>query len=163
MGEFNSDGHYIHYCGQESLGRYGVALIFKDSKIQYVCAISKAMKWPQFLPRQTIQHHSNPSLCPNYWCWRNWSWLVLWKPTASCRTNTEKDVLSIIGDWNANVGSQEIPGVTGKFGLGVQNKAGKGLTEFCQENTLVIANISSSMMLNIFNFLTIHWYDPLFC
>ena len=52
-----------------------------------------------------------------------------------------KDVLFIIGDWNAKVGSQEIPGVTGKFGLGVQNKAGQNLTEFCQENTLVIANI----------------------
>ena len=51
-----------------------------------------------------------------------------------------KDVLFIIGDWNAKVGSQEIPGVTGKFGLGVQNKAGQKLTEFCQENTLVIAN-----------------------
>ena len=52
----------------------------------------------------------------------------------------KKDVLFIIGDWNAKVGSQEIPGVTGKFGLGVQNEAGQRLTEFCQENTLVIAN-----------------------
>ena len=46
-----------------------------------------------------------------------------------------------MGDWNEKVGSQEIPGVTGKFGLGVQNEAGQRLTEFCQENTLVIANI----------------------
>ena len=52
----------------------------------------------------------------------------------------KKDVLFIIGDWNAEVGSQEIPGVTSKFGLGVQNEAGQRLTEFCQENTLVIAN-----------------------
>ena len=52
-----------------------------------------------------------------------------------------KDVLFIIGDWNAKVGSQERPGVTGKFGLGVQNEAGKRLIEFCQENSLVIANI----------------------
>ena len=52
----------------------------------------------------------------------------------------KKDVLFILGDWNAKVGSQEIPGVTSKFGLGVQNKAGQRLTEFCQENTLVIAN-----------------------
>ena len=52
----------------------------------------------------------------------------------------KKDVLFIIGDWNAKVGSQEIPGVTGKFGLGVQNEAGQRLIEFCQENTLVIAN-----------------------
>ena len=51
-----------------------------------------------------------------------------------------KDVLFIIGDWNAKVGSQEIPGITGKFGLGVQNEAEQSLTEFCQENTLVIAN-----------------------
>ena len=52
----------------------------------------------------------------------------------------KRDVLFIIGDCNAKVGSQEIPGVTGKFGLGVQNEAGQRLTEFCQENTLVIAN-----------------------
>ena len=51
-----------------------------------------------------------------------------------------KDVLFIIGDWNAKVGSQETPGVTGKFGLGVQNEAGQRLVEFCQENALVIAN-----------------------
>ena len=52
----------------------------------------------------------------------------------------EKDVLSIIGDWNAKVGSQEIAGVMAKFGLGVQNEAGQRLTEFCQENALVIEN-----------------------
>ena len=52
----------------------------------------------------------------------------------------KKDVLFIIGDRNAKVGSQETPGVTGKFGLGIQNEAGQSLTEFCQENTLVIAN-----------------------
>ena len=52
----------------------------------------------------------------------------------------KKDVPFIIGDWNAKVGSQEIPGVTGKFGLGVQNEAGQRLTEFCQENALVIPN-----------------------
>ena len=52
----------------------------------------------------------------------------------------KKDVLFTIGDWNAKVGSQEIPGVTGKFGLGIQNEAGQSLTEFYQENTPVIAN-----------------------
>ena len=52
----------------------------------------------------------------------------------------KKDVLFIIRDWNAKVGSQETPGVTGKFGLGVQNEAGQRLIEFCQENELVIAN-----------------------
>ena len=52
----------------------------------------------------------------------------------------KKDVLFIIGDWNVKVGSQETPGVTGKFGLGVQNEAGQRLIEFCQEKALVIAN-----------------------
>jgi len=52
-------------------------------------------------------------------------------------TPKKKDVLFIIGGWNAKVGNQEIPGVTGKFGLGVQNEAGQRLMEFCQENTLV--------------------------
>ena len=52
----------------------------------------------------------------------------------------KRDVLFIIGDWNAKVGSQETPGETGKFGLGIQNEAGQRLIEFCQENTLVIAN-----------------------
>ena len=51
-----------------------------------------------------------------------------------------KDILFIIGDWSAKVGSQEMPGVTGKFGLGVQNEAGQRLIQFCQENALVIAN-----------------------
>ena len=52
----------------------------------------------------------------------------------------KKEVLFIMGDWNAKVGSQEIPGVTGKFVLGVQNEAGQRLIEFCQENALVIVN-----------------------
>ena len=51
-----------------------------------------------------------------------------------------KDVLFIIGDWNAKVGSQATPGLTGKFGFGVQNEAGKRLIEFCQKNALVVAN-----------------------
>ena len=55
-----------------------------------------------------------------------------------------KDVLFILGDWNAKVGSQETPGVTGKFGLGMRNEAGQRLIEFCQENALIIANISSN-------------------
>ena len=52
----------------------------------------------------------------------------------------KKDVIFVIGDWNAKVGTQETSGVTGKFGLGVQNEAGQRLIEFCQENALVIAN-----------------------
>ena len=65
--------------------------------------------------------------------------MVLGRPTRPSRT-PKKDVLFIIGNWNAKVGSQEIPGVTGTFDLGVRNEAGQRLTEFCQENTLVIAN-----------------------
>ena len=65
--------------------------------------------------------------------------MVLWRPTS--RTDTQKRYLFLItGDWNAEVGSQDIPGVTGKFGIGVQNKAGEKLTECCQENELVIVN-----------------------
>ena len=60
------------------------------------------------------------------------------------RTNTKKDILFIIGESNAKVGSQEITGVTDKFDLGVQNEAEQRLTEFCQENALVIAIPSSN-------------------
>ena len=56
----------------------------------------------------------------------------------------KKDVFFIIGDWNAKVGSQETPGVTGKFGFGMRNEAGQRLIEFCQENALVIAKTSSN-------------------
>ena len=72
--------------------------------------------------------------------WRSWSWMVLWRLPRPSRTNTQKDVLFIIGDWNAKVGCQELPEVTGKLGLGVQNEASQRLTGFCQENMLVIAN-----------------------
>ena len=69
----------------------------------------------------------------------------------------KKDVLFIIGDWNAKVGSQETPGVTGKFGLGVQNEAGQRLTEFCQENTLVIANPLSTTQENTLHMDITRW------
>ena len=60
--------------------------------------------------------------------------------TRPSRTNTKKDAILIIRDWNAKVGCQEICGVTGKFGLGVQNEAGQRLTEFWQDKALAIAN-----------------------
>ena len=68
-------------------------------------------------------------------CQRSWSWTVLWRPTTPSRNDTKKDVLFIIGNWNAKVGSQEILGVIGKFGFGVQNDAGQRLTELCWEHT----------------------------
>ena len=61
----------------------------------------------------------------------------------------KQHILFIIGDWNAKVGNQETPGVKGKFGLGVQNEAGQRLIEFCQENTLVIANIEKTLHMDI--------------
>jgi len=97
--------------------------------------------------RQTIHHHSNTSLCPKHWCQRSWSWPVLWRPAIPSRTNIKKkkkkDFLCIIGDWNTNVGSWEIPRITGKFFSGVQNEAGQRLTKFCQDNTLVTENTLS--------------------
>ena len=66
--------------------------------------------------------------------------MVLWRPTRLLELTPQKDVLFIKGDWNAKVGSQETPAVTGKLGLGEQNEAGQRLIEFCQENALVIAN-----------------------
>ena len=92
------------------------------------------------LPRQTILYDSNPNVYPNQWCQRSWSWWILWWPTDLLALTPRKDVLFIIGDWSAKVGSQELPGVTGKFDLGVQNEAGQKLTDFCRENTLVLAN-----------------------
>ena len=103
----------------------------------------QSQKWQNDLgsfPRQTIQHHSNPSLCSDHQCQKSWSWTVLWRPTTPSRTNTKKDVLFVIGDWNAKVGSQETHGVTGKFGLGIWNEAGQRLIGFWEENALVIAN-----------------------
>ena len=66
--------------------------------------------------------------------------MVLWRLTRLLELTPNKDVLFIIGDWNAKVGSQEISGIIGKFDHGAQNEAGQRLTEFCQENILVIAN-----------------------
>ena len=91
-------------------------------------------------PWQTIQYHSNPSQCPDHnaeeaeveWFYEDLQDLL--------ELTLKKDVLFVIGNWNAKVGSQEIPGVTGKFSFGVENEAGKRLTEFCQEDAQVIAN-----------------------
>ena len=81
--------------------------------------------------RQTIQYHSNPSLCLNSKTEVEWFYEDL---QVLLELTPKRDVRFIIGDWNAKVGSQETPGVTGKFGLGIRN-------ELCQENALLIANI----------------------
>ena len=129
MGELNSDDHYIYYCGPESLRRNGVTLRVNKESL-------KCSTWMQsqkrendlcFFPRQTIQYHGNPSLCPNQWCWRAEVEQFYEDLQDLLELTPPKNVLFIIGDWNAKVGSQEIPGVTGKFGPGVQNEAGQRL------------------------------------
>ena len=136
MGEFNSDG-----CGQESLRRKGVAIIVNKSP---KCSTWKqSKKWQNdhcSFPRQTfnipvIQVYaltSNAEEAEVEQFYKDLQYLEELTP--------KKDVLFIIGAWNAKLWSQEIPGVIGKFGLGIWNEAVKRLIEFCQENTLVIAN-----------------------
>ena len=87
-------------------------------------------------PRQTIQYHDNPSLCPT----SNTEEAEVERFYEDLQDLLEltppKDVFFITGDWNAKVGGQETPGVTGKFGLGIPNEAGQRLIKFCQENAL---------------------------
>ena len=94
-------------------------------------------------PRQTIQYHSNPSLCPTSNAEEAEVEQFYDDLYDLLELTPKKDVLFIIGDWKAKVGSQETPGVTCKFGLGIQNEAGQRLIEFYQENALVIENTLS--------------------
>ena len=142
MGEFNSDNHYIYYCGQESLRRNGVPLIV--NKTVQNAALGCNLKNDGMI---SVCFQGTPL---------NITLIQVYSPTTDAEEaevewfyddlqeflelTTKKDVLFLIGDWNAKIESQEIPGVTGKFDLGVQNEAGKRLTEFCQENTLVTEN-----------------------
>ena len=142
MGEFNSDDCYIYYCGQESLRRNGVAITvnktvrnavpgcsFKNDRMISVCFQGKPFSITVI---QVCAPTTNAEEAEVEWFYDDLQNLLELTP--------KKDVLFIIGDWNAKLGSQEIPGVTGKFGLGVQNEAGQRLIDFCQENALVIAN-----------------------
>ena len=142
MGEFNSDDHYIYYCGQESLRRNGIALTV-NKRVQNAvlgCSlkndrmISVHFKGKSFYITviQVNASISNAEEAEVEWFYENLQDLLEMTP--------QKDVLFIIGDWNAKVGSQEIPEVRDKFGLRVQNETGQRLVEFCQDNTLVIAN-----------------------
>ena len=142
MGEFNSDDHYIYYCGQESLRRNGVAIIV-NKRVQNA-VLGCNLKNDKMI---SVHFQSEPF---------NVTVIQVYAPTSNTEEaevelfyeelqdllelTPKKDVLFSIGDWNAKVGSQEIPGVTGKFGLGEQNEAGQRLIDFCQENALVIAN-----------------------
>ena len=92
MGEFNSEDHYIYYCGQDSLRKNGIGLIV-NKRVQNAvlgCNLKNDRMISVRFQGKTIQYHSNPSLCPNH-CQRSWSWTVLWRPTRSSRTNTKKE------------------------------------------------------------------------
>ena len=102
-GQFNSDDHFVYYCGQESFRRNEVALtVNKSPKCSTWMQPQKRQNDLSSFPRQTIQPHCDPSLSPNHWCQRSWGWPVLWKLRKPSRT---------IGGWNAKVGSQEILGL----------------------------------------------------
>ena len=141
-GQLNSHDHYIHYCRQEPPWRNGVALIIDKSTWNAALGCNLKNERKILVPIQgkssnirVIQFHApttNAKEAELEWFYEELQDLL---------ELTWKDVLFIIGDWNFNVGSQEIPGTTDKFGLGVQNAEGQRLTEFCQENILVIANI----------------------
>ena len=142
MGEINSDDHYIYYCGQESLRRTGVVTIVNkriqnavlgcNLKNDRMISVHFQGKPFNITAIQVYAPTSNAEEAEVEWFYGDLQNLLELTP--------QKDVLFIIGDWNAKVRSQETPGELGKFGLGVQNEAGQRLIEFCQENALVIAN-----------------------
>ena len=142
MGEFNSDDNYIYYCGQESLRRNRVAVIvnkrvqnavlgcnLKNDRRISVCLQGKPSNIRVI---QVYALTSNAEEAEVEQLYEDIQDLLELTP--------QKEVLFITGDWNAKIGSQELPGVTSKSGLGMKKEAGQRLTEFCQENTLVIAN-----------------------
>ena len=137
MSKFNSDDHYIYYCGQESLRRNAVALIVNKRVQNAVLGCNLKNNRMVSVPFQgkpfnitVIQVQaptSNTEEAEVEWFYEDLQDLLELTP--------KKDVLFIIGDWNGKVGSQEIPGVTGKFGFGVQNEAGQRLRDLTRECT----------------------------
>ena len=137
MGEFFSDDHYICYCGQESLRRNVVAIMVNKRVRNAVLGCN--LKNDRML---SVRFQGKPF---------NITVIQVYAPTSNTEEaevkrfyedlqdllelTSKKDVLFIIGDWNAKVGSQGTPGVTGKFGLGIRNEAGQRRIEFCLENT----------------------------
>ena len=129
MCECNSEDHYIYFCGQESLRRNGVAIIVNkrvqnavlgcNLKNDRMISVHFQGKPFSFTVIQVYAPTSNAEEAEVEWFYEDLHDLIKLTP--------QKDVLFIIGDWNAKVRSQEIPGVTGKFGLGVQNEAGQRL------------------------------------
>ena len=130
IGEFNSDEHYIYYCGQESLRRNGVAIIPNNRARNAVLGCN--LKNDRMI---SVRFQGKPF---------NITVIQVYAPSNAEDTEVErfyedlqyleeltpkKDVLFIIGDWNAKVGNQETPGVTGKFGLGMRNETGQRLID----------------------------------
>ena len=142
MGEFNSDDHYIYYCGQESLRRNGVAIIV-NKRVQNA-VLGCNLKNDRMISVRFQGKPHNITVIQDYALNSNAEEAEVEQFYEDLQglleLTSKKDVFLIIGDWNAKVGSQETPGVTGKFSLRVQNEAGQRLIEFCQENALVIAN-----------------------
>ena len=132
MGEFNSDDHYIYYCGKEFLIRNGVAIMVNKRAQNAVLGcnlkndrmISVHLQGKPFniTVIQVYAPTSNAAEAEVEWFYEDLQDLLELTP--------KRDVLVIVGDWNAKVGSQETPGVTGKFGLGMRNEAGQRLIEF---------------------------------
>ena len=132
MAEFNSDDHYIYYCGQESLRKNGVAIMVNKTVRNAV--LGSNLKNDRMI---SVRFQGKPF---------NITVIQAYAPTSNAEEaeveqfyedlqdlvelTAKKDVLFIIGDWNAKVGSQETPGVTGKFGLGMQKEAGKTTRPF---------------------------------
>ena len=143
MGDFNSDDHYIYYCRHESLRRNGVAIMVNkrvrnavlgcNLKNDKMISVHFQGKLFNIMVIQVYAMTSNAKEAEVERFYEDLQEDLL-------ELTPKKDVLFIIGDWNAKVGSQETPGVTGKFGLGMRNEAEQRLIEFCKENALVIAN-----------------------
>ena len=140
MGEFNLHDHYIYYCRQKSLRRNGVVLIISKRARNAIlrCNLKNNRMISvnfQGKPFTTTVIHvysptSNAEESEAEWFYEDLQGLP--------GLTHKNDVPFIIGDQNAKVENQEIPGIKSKFGLGIQNEAEKRLTEFCQENTLVV-------------------------
>ena len=128
MGEFNSDDHYIYYCGQESLRRNGVPIMV-NKRVQNA-VLGCNLKSDRMISVHFQGKPFNITVIKVYALTNNAEEAeVEWfyEDLQDCLEITlKKVVLFIIGDWNAKVGSQEIPGVTGKLGLGHKMKQGKG-------------------------------------
>ena len=139
MGEFSSDDHCIYYCGQESLRRNGVAIIV--NKRVWNAVLGCNLKNDRIISVHFQGKPFNITVIQVYALTSNAEKVEQFYEDLQdfLELTSKKDV--IIGDCNTKEGSQEIPGITGKFGLEVQDDVGQRLIELCQENALIIANI----------------------